>query len=247
MVKVALCDPYFWEQPSILAGPAWWNRWSRPAKSVCASEIVNEIAAIYIFTAAVGSILSVMIEYPLGLPVTLLIATLYLIPAFWQLYALQGYGCSTEGFEGDITIGKKKYPQAPSATPVGPGPDFDPKPSFESETRPTGSNPFMNVLLDEIKYNPTRPSAADINSPSVNDTLDAFFRVQWSSDPTDVFGRNQSQRQFVAQPSTSIPNDAGSYQNWLYKIPGKTCKEGGREACLPGTDGGPVAWLNQNR
>jgi hypothetical protein len=246
MVKVALCDPYFWEQPSILAGPAWWNRWSRPAKSVCASEIVNEIA-IYIFTAAIGSILSVMIAYPLGLPVALLIATLYLIPAFWQLYILQGYGCSTEGFEGDVTIGKKKYPQAPSATPVGPDADSEPKPSFESETRPTGSNPFMNVLLDEIKYNPTRPSAADINSPSVNDALDAFFRVQWSSDPTDVFGRNQSQRQFVAQPSTSIPNDAGSYQNWLYKIPGKTCKEGGREACLPGTDGGPVAWLNQNR
>jgi hypothetical protein len=30
----------------------------------------------------------------------------------------------------------------------------------------------------------------------------------------------------------------------LYKIPGKTCKEGGREACLAGTDGGPIPWLN---
>jgi hypothetical protein len=246
MVKVALCDPYFWEQPSILAGPAWWNRWSRPAKTVCASEIVNEIAAIYLFTAVVGILISVLIEYPLGLPISILVATLYLIPAYWSLWDIRGYGCSTEGFT-EFTVGKNTYPQAPSATPVGPDADYDPQPSMESETMPTARNPFMNVLLDEIKYNPTRPPAADINSPSVNDTLDTFFRVQWSSDPTDVFGRSQSQRQFVAQPSTSIPNDADSYQNWLYRIPGKTCKEGGREACLPGTDGGPVAWLNQNR
>jgi hypothetical protein len=79
----------------------------------------------------------------------------------------------------------------------------------------------------------------------VRTTLDDFFRVQWYSDPTDVFGRNQNQRQFISQPVTSIPNDQKSYQEWLYKIPGKTCKEGGRTACLPGTDGGPVTWLNQ--
>jgi hypothetical protein len=48
-------------------------------------------------------------------------------------------------------------------------------------------------------------------------------------------------------PSTSVPNDQGSFADWLYRIPGKTCKEGGREACLPGTDGGPVTWLNVNR
>lgn len=230
MVKVSLCDPYFWEQPSVLTGPAWWNRWSRPAKTVCASEIVNEIAAIYIFTAFVGAMISVIIEYPLGLPISLLLATLYLIPAYLSLWDIKAYGCDTqEGFQA-----------SPSSR-------YEPEVVQSDETMPTARNPFMNVLLDEIKYNPTRPPAADITSPLVNDSLDAFFRVQWSSDPTDVFGRSQSQRQFVAQPSTSIPNDAGSYQDWLYRIPGKTCKEGGREACLPGTDGGPVAWLNQNR
>ena len=102
----------------------------------------------------------------------------------------------------------------------------------------------MNVLIDEIKYNPSRPPAQDINDPLVKAQLDDFFRIQWFSDPTDVFGRAQSQREFYTMPSTSIPNDQGSYQDWLYKIPGKTCKEGGREACLPGTDGSPVTWLN---
>lgn len=113
-------------------------------------------------------------------------------------------------------------------------------------TLPTAKNPFMNVLVNEIMYNPTRPLAASVLDPSVKVTLEEFFRTDFYSDPTDVFGKTQSQRQFITMPSTGIPNDVDSYQNWLYKIPGKTCKEGGREACLPGTDGGAVTWLNVN-
>ena len=112
-------------------------------------------------------------------------------------------------------------------------------------TIPSARNPFMNVLLDEIKYNPSRPDAAPVNMPAVKQTLNDYFRVQWFSDPTDVFGKNQSQRQFVTQPSTTVPNDQGAFADWLYRIPGKTCKEGGRDACLAGTDGGPIPWLNQ--
>jgi X-X-X-Leu-X-X-Gly heptad repeat protein len=109
---------------------------------------------------------------------------------------------------------------------------------------PTAKNPFMNVLIDELNYNPRRPLAASVMDPSVKVTLEEFFRTDFYTDPTDVFGKTQSQRQFVTMPSTGIPNDVDSYQNWLYRIPGKTCKEGGREACLPGTDGGALPWLN---
>jgi hypothetical protein len=105
----------------------------------------------------------------------------------------------------------------------------------------------MNVLIDEIKYNPTRPPAAPINDPQVEGALDEVFRVQYTSDPTDVFGKTQSQRQFVAMPYTTVPNDQGGFADWLYRIPGKTCKEGGRSSCLPGTDGSPVVWLNADR
>jgi hypothetical protein len=118
-------------------------------------------------------------------------------------------------------------------------------PALPDYTPPTSRNLFMNVLLDEIKYNPGRPEAAPVDNPTVKQTMDDYFRVQWFSDPTDVFGKNQSQRQFVTQPSTTVPNDQGAFADWLYRIPGKTCKEGGREACLAGTDGGPIPWLNQ--
>lgn len=233
MVKVALCDPFFWEQPSVLVGGAWWRRWSRVKSAPCASETVNEIAAVYLFTAFVGLVLSVAIGYVYAIPVAMGVATLYLVPAYMSLSEIQSMK--------DCSDTKESFAD------VQPNPDPIPMVASPLDTRPSAENPFMNVLLDEIKYNPTRPPAADVSSPEVADTLDAFFRVQWSSDPTDVFGRTQSQRMFVTQPATSIPNDQESYQNWLYRIPGKTCKEGGREACLPGTDGGPVTWLNQNR
>jgi hypothetical protein len=105
----------------------------------------------------------------------------------------------------------------------------------------------MNVLLDEIMHNPARGAAISVMDPATKVQLDDFFRTDFASDPTDVFGKTQSQRQFITMPSTSIPNDQASYQNWLYKIPGKTCKEGGRDACMPGTDGGALPWLNVNR
>lgn len=118
--------------------------------------------------------------------------------------------------------------------------------SLPDYTPPTSRNLFMNVLLDEIKYNPDRPEAATVGNPTVKQTMDDFFRVQWFSDPTDVFGKNQGQRQFITQPSTTVPNDQGSFASWLYKIPGKTCKEGGRPACLAISDGIHLPWLNQD-
>jgi len=118
-------------------------------------------------------------------------------------------------------------------------------PQYPYQTNPSAKNPFMNVLLDELQYNPNRPAAAPIGSPLVNVTLTDFFKVQWTSDPTDVFGRSQSQRQFYTTPNTSVPNDQGSYANWLYFIPGKSCKEGGKDQCVPGTNGGAIPWLTR--
>ena len=131
--------------------------------------------------------------------------------------------------EGFIGRDVKKITGSPGATVV---------------TRPSASNPFMNVLLDELTYNPNRPPADSVINPTNNVVLDDYFRVQWNSDPTDVFGRSQGQRQFYTTPSTSVPNDQASYQNWLYLIPGKTCKEGGRDACVPGTQGAAIPWLS---
>jgi hypothetical protein len=132
-----------------------------------------------------------------------------------------------------------------------------PDPDAET-TYPTPRNPFMNVMPTDYprnvyskvheasqEYNPDRPAAAPADDPVVNAQLDDYFRTNFYNDPTDVFGKNQSQRQFITMPSTTIPNDRESYQNWLYKMAPEPCKSGGRTACYPGTDGGPIVSLNQ--
>jgi hypothetical protein len=116
-------------------------------------------------------------------------------------------------------------------------------PALPDFTPPAAKNLFMNVLLDEYKYNPDRPPAAPVDDPVVKQAMDDFFRINWYSDPTDIFGKSQSQRQFVTQPSTSVPNDRKSFQEWLYKIPGKTCKEGGEYCTEQGSAGVPQVWL----
>lgn len=111
-------------------------------------------------------------------------------------------------------------------------------------TGPTDANPFMNVLINEIKDNPTRGPALTITGKDGSNDIDDVFQTRMYGDPTDVFQHNQNQRTWVIQPSTSIPNDQGSFANWLYRVPGRTCKEGNNSACRTGTEGGVVTWLS---
>jgi hypothetical protein len=110
-------------------------------------------------------------------------------------------------------------------------------------TDPTGANPFMNVLLTEIGDNPTRPPAA--NGEFLKRQFSDEFQQRIYGDPGDVFQHTQNQRVWTVNPATSIPNDRDSFQNWLYRVPGRTCKEGNTRICKTGTEGGQVTWISQ--
>lgn len=101
---------------------------------------------------------------------------------------------------------------------------------------PIAANPFMNVLMTEYTDNPVRAPAASIQSPGIRSDIDQFFETMFADDPGDVFRTTQSQRIWITQPSTTIPNDQDAYQNWLYRVPGKTCKEGNGSVCNFTTD-----------
>jgi hypothetical protein len=238
--KITLCDPYVWEDPRYLFRTAWFGS----TRSTCASELVNQTIFVYAFSIIIGLL---VLSYT-GLKSAPLIAglasTLFLIPTFLKLSAIEGFRTDitrdelpedkdTEGFTEKVdkfnNVGVKGNPAT-----------LD----FQDGTSPSVKNPFYNVTIDQIKYAPTRKAAPDITTTESKIALDQFFRVNWYNDPTDVFGKTQSQRMFVSQPSTTIPNDQGSYQDWLYKIPGKTCKEGNPEACYGGSEGGVLPWLN---
>lgn len=247
------CELPFWKNPSVI-----FDNFNLQYKPECKHSPFNFAARLMLVSLFVGMIASVLGGLSLFI-VTLMFGFITSIIIIfttketekkWDTYHKlpyianvdpSGYLAPSEGF---VNGGSKPGSVQPSGIL-----EVDASPysgqMLPEYTPPTARNLFMNVLLDEIKYNPDRPEAASVDNPNVKQTLDDSFRVQWFSDPTDVFGKNQSQRQFVTQPSTTVPNSQGSFANWLYRIKGKTCKEGGREACLAGTDGGPIPWLNQ--
>jgi hypothetical protein len=224
------CQPYLWENPKVLLNTRFTVKKHKDGK--CASEYVNTVMLVFLTGFIVGLVGQLFLHRPYLMAVSLAISALYSIPFIWELITINR---EREGFT-DAAAKVESPAEVYDVIGAGAAP----------ATVPNSRNPFMNVLIDEIKYNPTRPSALSVMDPSVKVQLDDFFRTEFYSDPTDVFGRSQSQREFITMPSTSIPNDKGSYQEWLYRIPGKTCKEGGRTACFPGTDGGALPWLNVN-
>ena len=215
------CERPFYIEPSVLLTPNF-------APSIaCSSNAINSLVrgsvVITLLCLAISTIYG-----PHILVFGLVVVTALYGPSLYATFlGGAGYGQKAqEGFIAELLTGTTQPAENYADQQV------DVIGSAVTETKSTSRNPFMNILVDELKYNPRRPPAQDINDPLVKTQLDDFFRVQWSSDPTDVFGRAQSQREFYTVPSTSIPNDVDSYQNWLYRIPGKTCKEGGREACV---------------
>jgi hypothetical protein len=261
------CEPPFWKNPSVI-----FDDFTLQYKPYCKHSPWNFIVRIMIlslFVGMIGSVLGGLSAFGVILLFGLITATTIILftksesskpnnkkwDTYHQLPYITnvdpsgylaplggGFGGTSEGFVNGGSAPGSVQPNPSGVVEVDAFPYSGPM--LPDYTPPTARNLLMNVLLDEIKYNPGRPEAAPIDNPTVKQTLDDYFRVQWFSDPTDVFGKNQSQRQFVTMPSTTVPNDQGAFANWLYKIPGKTCKEGGREACLSGTDGGPIPWLN---
>lgn len=87
--------------------------------------------------------------------------------------------------------------------------------------KPTKNNPFMNVLISDYTENPDRPPA-DYSNPSIQEN----FEYNLYKDTDDLFNKNNSQRMFYSNPSTTIPNNQTDLANWLYNT-GPSCKEKG--------------------
>jgi hypothetical protein len=85
---------------------------------------------------------------------------------------------------------------------------------------PTKNNPFMNVLFTDYIDNPDRaPAHRDINTPEIKQEIDANFAETRDifMDVSDKYGMSLASRNFVTQPSTTIPNDLEGFQEFLNK------------------------------
>ena len=89
----------------------------------------------------------------------------------------------------------------------------------ETYTRPSGANPFMNVLLPEIQDNPSRPDAAPTHRRDVKAEIHKAFQ-QTSDiymDTTDVFDQTQAMRTFHTLQSARVPNDLDAFKKFIAK------------------------------
>jgi len=250
-----VCAPAWYTDPTVLITDSWITEWKRRStgRPLCLSERINALTRTFLAIIVIATLFSLYNhDLQTTMVYSLILGLIITLPDIIDMirapYIQVGEYQTVDGFRANDMM---EYTNVTSIVP--PSQQLAPPPlpqatnydvEDDSMTMPSPRNPFMNVLIDEIKYNPQRPQAAPVDLPIVKQTLDEFFRVQWFSDPTDVFGKSQSQRQFVTMPATTVPSDRESYQNWLYKIPGKTCKEGGREACVGGTEGAAIPWLN---
>ena len=204
------CSPFFADDTSILwrEGDDFFPFHARARR--CTSVALNSFTRFGILLGVLLSLLRLDFRY-------LIISLLFPLLAIGAFYGMKTKDTLREGFQGKPDVADRVV-----ADVIG----------VQDRTGPNGPNPFMNVLMDEINNNPSKPPALYSNSPAVKKELDAYFQTSIYNDPGDVFQRNQGQRQFVTPPSTSIPNDADSYMNWLNRTEGKTCKEGNMAACV---------------
>ena len=98
------------------------------------------------------------------------------------------------------------------------GPDQPTQINEEGEecTAPTANNPFMNVLATE--FGESKPPACDTEyDADIQKDIDEKFNLGLYKDVSDLYGKNNSQRNFYTNPNTSdIPDIDGTFKNWLY-------------------------------
>ena len=90
-------------------------------------------------------------------------------------------------------------------------------------TKTSINNPFMNFNV--ITDDPARTEACDTwNSKEEAKKVEDNFNYNLYRDVSDLYGKNNSQRQFYTMPSTTMPNDQTAFAKWCYNT-GPTCKE----------------------
>lgn len=243
MAAINDCPKFWAEHPNVLFQDAWdFFPFSKEA-IVCSTTALNSLTR---FGFYLGLALFVLTRKPiyLGIPV---LAAIFAVALY---YGMKGSGVLREGsMPGTPNLDRPTFKEGFANENIIEGSSAADKLIVDiigssGRTVPSRANPFMNILINEISEYPTKPPAKYTMSSETKSQLDSQFENRVYADPGDVWNRSQSQREFYTMPSTSTPNDRESYQNWLYRVPGKTCKEGNMAVCsTDGSTGSPIVHL----
>jgi len=102
---------------------------------------------------------------------------------------------------------------------------------------PNKHNPFMNTPFYDVAANKELPtSCTSYDNKGIQRRIEKEFDKGLYRNYTDIFGKENSQRQFFSVPGRQGIPDQGAFADWCYKTP-STCKEGNKLACLSVGDG----------
>ena len=93
--------------------------------------------------------------------------------------------------------------------------------------KPTKNNPFMNRLLTDTRD----INACNIQDSNIKQEIEQNFNKKLYMNISDIYQKDNSQRQYYTTPVTNIVNNQTNFANWLYKTP-PSCKEGNGNQCV---------------
>ena len=100
--------------------------------------------------------------------------------------------------------------------------------------KPTNENPYMNINITDFNTQNEKDKSCDINDEEVKNDVIEKFNQNLYRNVSDLYGKNNSERQFYTLPVTTVPNDQKGFAEWLYKTD-DNCKYNGVN-CLKYSD-----------
>ncbi len=198
--KSVMSDPFWLDQPSILFQSDRLNQFF-PTYTMTFIEKLNSISRLAIYLGVALYIVSSNYNW-LYLAILVPIFTVFMYKS--QKDNIETYFNNYDSLDNEINESELLTPET---------------------VKPTVNNPFMNVNLITDDRN-RAPATASWNNDSVMKDIEEKFNYNLYRDTGDLYGKNNSQRQYVTMPSTTIPNDQNTFAKWLYQV-GPTCKEKG--------------------
>ncbi len=160
-----------------------------PTPNMSTTEALNSVVRFTIYFSIILYVCTTVGAYLMAIPVVM-ITSIILIKLFPNGKVLEAF----------LNVTKSKTPE-------------------KKYTMPTNENPFMNVLLPEIKDNPDREDAAPTNRRDVKSKIHKAFQhtSDLYMDTSDVFDQTQAMRTFHTLQSAKVPGDQGEFLKWLSK------------------------------
>lgn len=194
-----MAEPIWYQNPRVLV-TGW--RGFFPARDMSPTERVNSFVRLFLYVSIALSLYSRKPMY--------LVAGL----AASSIVSLAYSSSSAAAMYGDASYGAEPVGQRARSVAAGP----------QRCTRPTKENPFANMLLSDLADDPDRSGACAYDD--VKDEISDYFNDGLPRNMTDVYEKENSQRQYMTMPVTRAVADTRAFAEFAYGSLGvEGCKE----------------------